>query len=256
MSRIFHGSRRGRGIRALAVVALLPGLAACDSASLPADLPRILQPAADRTTIVERDIEAPEIFDVTEAGVWDGQPSLGGIWVAHPDVGEPGRVIIRNLSNDAFVVGALFRRAGSRAGPRLQVSADAANALGMQAGAPVTLNVTALRRDPREDAENAEETIATPAVDAELEELPSVITPPPVTRLRTADDLSGGMGFSADTAGADDQIDVAGLILAAGTQKMNLKDARVRPAPAVLYRDAIQKHIKEAGPADAHTVAD
>lgn len=104
---------------------------------------------------VERDVEVPEVFEVTEAGLWDGRPSLGGVWVAHPDVKDPERVIIRNTASDKFVVGALFRRERENPGPRLQVSSDAAEALGMLAGQPVQLNVTALRRE-----EVAEETEA------------------------------------------------------------------------------------------------
>lgn len=99
------------------------------------------------TRLIERDIEAPDVFQVTEAGLWDGRPSLGGVWVAHPDVTEPERVLIRNTSNDSFVIGALFRRETMGPGPRLQVSSDAAAALDMLAGAPEELNVTALRRE-------------------------------------------------------------------------------------------------------------
>lgn len=96
---------------------------------------------------VERDVEAPDVFSATEAGLWDGRPSLGGVWVAHPDVTDPERVIIRNTTNDKFVVGALFRRERDIPGPRLQISSDAAEALGMLAGAPAQLNVTALRKE-------------------------------------------------------------------------------------------------------------
>ena len=85
---------------------------------------------------------------MTEAGLWDGRPSLGGVWVAHPDVAEPERVIIRNTETGSFVIGALFRRERENPGPALQVSSDAADALDMLAGAPATLNVTALRREP------------------------------------------------------------------------------------------------------------
>jgi hypothetical protein len=28
--------------------------------------------------LAERDVEAPEVFDVTDEGLWDGRPSLGG----------------------------------------------------------------------------------------------------------------------------------------------------------------------------------
>lgn len=95
----------------------------------------------------ERDVEAPDVFQKTESGLWDGRPSLGGVWVAHPDVTDPERVIIRNETNGKFVIGALFRRERDNPGPELQVSSDAAQELGMLAGAPATLNVVALRRE-------------------------------------------------------------------------------------------------------------
>ncbi|EYD71106.1 SPOR domain-containing protein [Limimaricola hongkongensis] len=103
----------------------------------------------NRTEIVSRDVEAPGIFQVTEDGLWDGRPSLGGVWVAYPevDVEQIGQVVIRNEANGRFVIGALFRREREAPGPALQVSSEAAEALGMLAGAPAKLNVTALRRD-------------------------------------------------------------------------------------------------------------
>ncbi|MEP4194220.1 MAG: SPOR domain-containing protein [Aliishimia sp.] len=113
---------------------------------------------------VERDVEAPEVFSATEAGLWDGRPSLGGVWIAHPDVKDPERVIIRNTANGKFVVGALFRRERDIPGPRLQISSDAATSLGMLAGAPAELNVTALRR------EEVPEEVPTPAP----EDIPTV----------------------------------------------------------------------------------
>mgnify|MGYP005988953147 CR=1 FL=1 len=103
--------------------------------------------AGQSTKLVERDVEAPEVFSSTEAGLWDGRPSLGGVWAAHPDVTDPERVIIRNNANGKFVIGALFRREREIPGPRIQISSDAAKALGMLAGQPVDLNVTALRRE-------------------------------------------------------------------------------------------------------------
>ncbi|MCO4843743.1 MAG: SPOR domain-containing protein [Yoonia sp.] len=99
------------------------------------------------TQLVERDVEAPDVFQITGQGLWDGRPSLGGVWVAHPTAVDPERVIIRNETNGKFVIGALFRRERENPGPALQVSSDAAEALGLLAGAPATLNVTALRRE-------------------------------------------------------------------------------------------------------------
>ena len=99
------------------------------------------------TRLGERDVEAPDVFQVSERGLWDGRPSLGGVWVAYTDVTDPERVIIRNEENGQFVIGALFRRERASSGPSLQVSSDAAEALGILAGAPTRLNVTALRRE-------------------------------------------------------------------------------------------------------------
>lgn len=104
-----------------------------------------------RGKIVEKDVEAPELFHKTESGLWDGRPSLGGIWIAHPDVKEPARVIIRNEANGKSVVGALFRRERENPGPRIQVSSDAASELKMLAGQPVKLDVVALRREKIEE---------------------------------------------------------------------------------------------------------
>ena len=98
-------------------------------------------------TVVEKDVEAPDVFAVNESGLWDGRPSLGGVWVAHPEVADPERVIIRNEANGKFVIGALFRRERDNPGPRIQVSSDAAAELGLLAGQPSVLDVIALRRE-------------------------------------------------------------------------------------------------------------
>lgn len=101
-----------------------------------------------------RDIEAPDVFQVTESALWDGRPSLGGIWVASPDAVDPERVVMFNPATGKSVQGALFRRERDNPGPRLQISSDAAEALGILAGQPVELKVTALRREePEAEAE-------------------------------------------------------------------------------------------------------
>ena len=92
------------------------------------------------------DALAPEVFAFSGEALWDGRPSLGGVWVAHPEVEAPGRVLIRHADTGAEVTGALFRREGASAGPPLQVSSDAAAALGLVAGQPAPIEVTALRR--------------------------------------------------------------------------------------------------------------
>jgi len=113
----------------------------------PAATEEVTRNSSSAAKLPQKDVEAPDVFSVSEAGLWDGRPSLGGVWVAHPDVVDPERVIIRNAANNQFVVGALFRRERDNPGPRIQASSDAAVALGMLAGAPVQLSVTALRRE-------------------------------------------------------------------------------------------------------------
>lgn len=179
-------SLKSLGASALVLV-LLGGCDENGQFSLP--LPQAVAPASTAgttpsTKLIERDVEAPEIFSANDEGLWDGRPSLGGVWVAHPDVSDPERVIVRNEDNGKFVVGALFRKERDLPGPKLQVSSDAAAALGILAGAPAKLNVTALRREETEEIieeepapevledEPAPETVANVAAPAEVASAP------------------------------------------------------------------------------------
>ena len=150
---------------------------------------------ARSTRIVTRDVEAPSVFNVTAEALWDGRPSLGGVWVASDKATDPERVILRNPANGKFVIGALFRREAFNPGPPLQISSDAAAALGMMAGAPATVSVTALRREevpvegpdataPIVDANEGIKTTALPAASgaaarpAATAPAPAIPTPP------------------------------------------------------------------------------
>jgi len=175
LGKALHGRRVYALAGTLVVSALLTGCDEQGKFALPTakgDSNVALAAAASGPTI-ERDVEAPEIFSVTDEGLWDGRPSLGGVWVAHPDVDEPERVIIRNQTNGKFVVGALFRRERDIPGPSLQISSDAAASLGILAGAPEKLNVTALRKVQ----EQSEEPVITEA-DAMVQAAPDVTSAP------------------------------------------------------------------------------
>ena len=154
----------------------------------------------ESTKLVERDVEAPDVFSVTDKGLWDGRPSLGGVWVAHPDVTDPERVIIRNEANGKFVIGALFRRERDLPGPKLQISSDAAAALNILAGAPAPLNVTALRREevdaPVQDSA-PEATIEAPAAVTETTLDPVVASP---ATIPDAEPTAGDVAIKAPTA--------------------------------------------------------
>ncbi|MEM9968625.1 MAG: SPOR domain-containing protein [Pseudomonadota bacterium] len=104
---------------------------------------------AERTAAPEQsdqEVEAPDIYDLTSLGTWDGRPSLGGVWVAHPDVRSPERVIIRATRSNTSVVGSLFRKDEGAETQDFQLSLDAAEALGIAQEELVELRVTALRR--------------------------------------------------------------------------------------------------------------
>jgi len=131
-------------------------LAACDTglelpfgqtAASSANSPDLTRPAADAQANPDgAEIEAPDVFFLEETGLWDGRPSLGGVWVAHPDVTDPERVLVTNLDNGQSVVGALFRRERDNHGPEIMVSSDAAAAMNVIAGTPTEFTIVALRR--------------------------------------------------------------------------------------------------------------
>ena len=147
-----------------ALLLSMVGLAACDEGggfSFPSgeeavEAENLPANALNQRVQVGRDIERPDIFEVTDRGLWDGRPSLGGAWVAHPDVEQPDRVVIRNNETGRSIVGALFRRERENPGPLLQVSSDAAESLGMLPGAPTELSVVVLRRAEVEAEPEAE----------------------------------------------------------------------------------------------------
>lgn len=241
--------------------------------------------ASGTTELVERDIEAPEIFQVNEEGLWDGRPSLGGVWVAHPDVADPERVIIRNEANGQFVIGALFRREAANPGPALQVSSDAAEALGMLAGAPATLNVTALRREeaavpadtgPIADFETAETVVPTspdavtatpldaPAGDpiASAAEALATATPPPpppaaASSLQRPFIQIGLFSVEANADRAAAQMTGAGLaarVVPGETQGSAFWRVIVGPAASETARGAALDQVKALGYPDAYFV--
>ena len=208
----------GSSIRKLALLAVMAGaLSACETMSNPfgatansTETP-LRTDATKSVRMVDRDVEAPEIFQTTDTALWDGRPSLGGVWVASPDVVNPERVILRNEANGKFVIGALFRRERDNPGPKLQISSDAAEALGMLAGQPGKLNVTALRREDRK---------ATAAPDA------AEIAPDAAAAPQAGDVEPPAMGAIAAAGAAIDRAD------SAADASVAAADAALPPAPS------------------------
>lgn len=234
------------------------------------------------TKFVERDVEAPEVFSANEAGLWDGRPSLGGVWVAHPDVTDPERVIIRNQANGKFVIGALFRRERALPGPRLQVSSDAAGALSMLAGAPVELEVTALRREETPVVPEVSETVpdvdtvetealdpvvnAAAAIDAAEQQpavqaapAPQAETPKPAKTSKLSKPFIqiGIFSVKSNAENTAAQMRRAGMVPTIKPGESNGKAfwrVVVGPAQTSSERSALLKKIKETGFTDAYAV--
>lgn len=281
----------GRASLVLAVLASFT-LAGCQDGGGAGFLKR--KPAEDGTAtgdgtarsvkFVERDVEAPDVFQVTENGLWDGRPSLGGVWVAHPDVKDPERVIIRNDKNGKFVIGALFRRERENPGPRLQVSSDAAATLGMLAGQPAKLNVTALRREevpqggpapeaaPQTDAPGAiSETSLAPAASVAATGATAVAAAPKADKKApqaapkpSSSGLSkpfiqlGIFSVEQNANNTAEAMRVAGMV---PTVKKSTSSGKpfwrvlVGPAQTSSERAALLKKIKSAGFSDAYAVS-
>lgn len=274
------------------LVAVL-ALAACEDGANPFGGDGTTTAASGQSVeLVETDVEAPEVFQVTDSGLWDGRPSLGGVWVAHPDVTDPERVIIRNQENGSFVIGALFRRERDNPGPALQVSSDAAEALQMLAGAPAQLNVTALRREEAATPAPAEATAAfdaaapieaapldpiagaAAALDAAdatgavtITALDPVATPaneaPPVASSGVSTDLNrpfiqlGIFSIEANANALAADLNGKGLstrVVAQESQGSNFWRVLVGPAQNETERDALLEQVKAEGFADAYFV--
>ena len=268
-------------------------LAGCEGGTVPAFLqgggaaPAQEGAAAEgtrSTRLVERDVEAPEVFQVSEPGLWDGRPSLGGVWAAHPDVSDPERVIIRNEANGNFVIGALFRKERETPGPRLQISSDAAAALGVLAGAPTQLNVVALRREevpddasaaPVQDAPVGDATLGAPtdvaettldpiaeSASAAIEAAPAAAAPaaPPRPAASPLDKPFIQIGiFSIEqnannTATAMRQAGMVPTVLEQSSSGKTFWRVLVGPAQSRSERSALLEKIKASGFTDAYAV--
>ncbi len=149
---------------------------------------------------MEKDVESPETFSLTGEGLWDGRPSLGGVWVAHASVKDPERVLIRNTKNDKTVVGALFRRERENPGPSLQLSSDAAEALGMLAGQPAEISVVALKRQELDLTPAAEVTPETEAAAATAASGADAAAAPAVAETTDKNAASAETGVAAGVA--------------------------------------------------------
>lgn len=203
-------------IRLFAIfAATLVALSGCENAPNPFNTKEtsasdpVTTDAAKSVRLVDRDVEAPEVFQTTDTALWDGRPSLGGVWVASPDAVNPERVILRNVANGKFVIGALFRRERDNPGPKLQISSDAADALGMLAGQPGQLNVTALRRE-----DSAADAAPAPAAALPATALPAADLPAVSAEENASADPIAAAGAAIDRADGISPVEGADVVAA------------------------------------------
>ncbi|MBW6416876.1 SPOR domain-containing protein [Celeribacter sp. PS-C1] len=283
----------GKGTRAALLLGVTVALTACEDGTSFFDKMKAPTAGASATStstkLVERDVEAPDVFQVTDNGLWDGRPSLGGVWVAHSKVTDPERVIIRNEANGKFVIGALFKREATSPGPGIQVSSDAAEALGMLAGSPASLNITALRREEvAQEPETVEtlaetETIAATSLDDPIADAAATLdaldapsatapaakpaapaaAPTPAAPKPAASGLSkpflqiGIFSVEANAKRTVDMLGSQGIVATTKPGNSNGKDfwrVVVGPATTASERAALLEKVKKAGFTDAYAV--
>lgn len=93
--------------------------------------------------------EKPEILDLSASVIWDGEQTLGGNWISHPDVDSPERVLIKNISNGKSIVGAIFQQTNKmKTGPAV-ISSDAAKALNIAQNDQTKVQIIAVRAAER-----------------------------------------------------------------------------------------------------------
>ncbi|MFW5642223.1 MAG: SPOR domain-containing protein [Roseicyclus sp.] len=199
----------------------------------------------------DRDVEAPEVFDVTDEGLWDGRPSLGGVWVAHRDATDPERVIIRNTETGRFVIGALFRRERENPGPPIQISSEAAAALDILAGDPTSLQLTALRRaEPADDEAIAEE--AAPATVAEAAQPDGEASTAEIAEAAPPDPADPGLPAAAAEPGPA----AGGILAALGRVFGTGRPAPAPAAPEAASPEAALPETTDPGPTRNMTLED
>ena len=89
--------------------------------------------------------EKPEILDISASVIWNGEQTLGGNWVSHPNVDSPERVSIKNISNGKSIIGAIFQQTKKIKTEPAIISSDAAKALDIVQNEPTNVQIIAIR---------------------------------------------------------------------------------------------------------------
>ena len=191
--------------------------------------------------------EKPEILNLSASVTWDGEQTLGGNWISHPDVDSPEKVLIKNISNGKSIVGAIFQQTKKmKTGPAV-ISSDAAKALNIAQNDPTKVQIIAVRA--------AERTSKTSTTIAQRNKSDSTSTG---TKLSKPFIQVGIFGIENNANKTKDQMLKLGL-------PVNIFDFQIKgkpywrvvagPASSSDNRKSMLKTIKSAGFADAYFIS-
>ena len=121
----------------LLLLGLITTIAGCNSLSNKSKLNKVNA----NTTLDEK----PAILDISTSVIWDGEQTLGGNWISHPNVDSPERVLIKNNSNGKSIVGAIFQQTKKTKTETAVISSDAAKALDIVQNKQTKVQIIAVR---------------------------------------------------------------------------------------------------------------
>ncbi len=268
--------RRGRdSLFRIAIGAMILSMSGCAEIELGAEAyktyaqanePPPVSPRPARQDSIDPSMHPdPSAFHAADLAQWDGVRTLPGIWIAHPMAETARRVRLTNGETGAQVDAAMFRRDPNLSGPRIIVSSEAAERLGLMPGhaTPVTIEGLAYRVDTEAAAVvagAAAESVPTPA-----EVLAEAIAAEPVASAPAPDgagDITDGRHFiQAGVFGQPENAarlveklraaDLPASELPLTLGERQLTRVLVGPYRTIAERDSALETVRKLGPADA-----
>ena len=268
--------RRGRdSLVRIAIGAMILSMSGCAEIELGAEAyktyaqanePPPVSPSPARQDSIDPSMHPdPSAFHAADLAQWDGARTLPGIWIAHPMAETARRVRLTNGETGAQVDAAMFRRDPNLSGPRIIVSSEAAERLGLMPGhaTPVTIEGLAYRVDTEAAAVvagAAAESVPTPA-----EVLAEAIAAEPVASAPAPDgagDITDGRHFiQAGVFGQPENAarlveklraaDLPASELPLTLGERQLTRVLVGPYRTIAERDSALETVRKLSPADA-----
>ena len=268
--------RRGRdSLFRIAIGAMIVSMSGCAEIELGAEAyktyaqanePPPVSPRPARQDSIDPSMHPdPSAFHAADLAQWDGARTLPGIWIAHPMAETARRVRLTNGETGAQVDAAMFRRDPNLSGPRIIVSSEAAERLGLMPGhaTPVTIEGLAYRVDTEAAAVvagAAAESVPTPA-----EVLAEAIAAEPVASAPAPDgagDITDGRHFiQAGVFGQPENAarlveklraaDLPASELPLTLGERQLTRVLVGPYRTIAERDSALETVRKLSPADA-----